>query len=63
MLTQRRTPFAFVTGYGREALPIGFQEALIVEKPFTQDQVTGALERLLAPGDNVSPLRSPRHAG
>lgn len=57
-LTQRRTPFAFVTGYGREALPTGFQEALIVEKPFTADQVTGALERLLAPGDNVSPLRA-----
>jgi len=60
-LTQRRTPFAFVTGYGREALPIGFQEALIVEKPFTQDQVSGALKRLLSPGDNVSTLRASRH--
>ena len=59
-LTQRRTPFAFVTGYGREALPIGFQEAIIVDKPFTQDQVAGALERLLSPGDNVSTLRA-RH--
>lgn len=59
-LTQRRTPFAFVTGYGREALPLGFQEAMIVEKPFTQEQVSGALERLLAPGGNVSPLRAPR---
>lgn len=59
-LTQRGTPFAFVTGYGREALPMGFQEALIVEKPFTQDQVIGALEQLLAPGDNVSPLRALR---
>jgi PAS domain S-box-containing protein len=57
-LTQKGKPFAFVTGYGREALPIGFQEALIVEKPFTQDQVTSALDRLLSPGDNVSPLRS-----
>jgi DNA-binding NtrC family response regulator len=61
-LTQRRMPFAFVTGYGREALPIGFQDAMIVEKPFTQDQVIGALERLLSPGDNVSPLRAPRNA-
>ena len=57
-LTQRRTPFAFVTGYGREALPVGFQEAIIVEKPFTQEQVIGAVEQLLTPGDNVSPLRS-----
>jgi PAS domain S-box-containing protein len=61
-LTQRRMPFAFVTGYGREALPIGFQDAMIVEKPFTQDQVIGALERLLSPGDNISPLRAPRNA-
>jgi PAS domain S-box-containing protein len=63
VLTQRRTPFAFVTGYGREALPVGFQEAIIVEKPFTQEQVSGALERLLAPGGNVSPLRAPRGGG
>ena len=59
-LTQKGKPFAFVTGYGREALPVGFQDAPIVEKPFTQDQVTSALERLLSPGDNVSPLRA-RH--
>jgi PAS domain S-box-containing protein len=61
-LTQRRLPFLFVTGYGREALPQGFREALIVEKPFTQDQVIGALERLLSPGANVAPLRSPRNS-
>ena len=61
-LTQRRTPFAFVTGYGRGALPVGFQEAIIVEKPFSQDQLAGALERLLAPGENVSPLRVNRQA-
>lgn len=61
-LTQRRTPFAFVTGYGREALPLGFQEAMIVEKPFTQDQLTGALERLLTPGGNVAPLRAPKRS-
>lgn len=56
-LTQRRVPFVFVTGYGREALPQGFREAMIVEKPFTQDQVIGALERLLTPGSNVATLR------
>lgn len=59
-LTQRRTPFLFVTGYGREALPLGFQEALIVEKPFTQDQVLRALDSVLAPGGNVSALRGSR---
>lgn len=57
-LTQKGVPFAFVTGYGREALPPGFQEALIVEKPFTQEQVIAALERLLLNKDeNVVQLR------
>lgn len=59
-LTQRSVPFAFVTGYGREALPPAFQEAMIVEKPFTQKQVIDALERLMTPGDNIAPLRAPK---
>jgi PAS domain S-box-containing protein len=59
-LTQRGIPFVFVTGYGREALPAGFQDAMIVEKPFMQGQVLGALERLLSPGDNVAQLRAIR---
>jgi PAS domain S-box-containing protein len=57
-LTKQGAPFAFVTGYGRDALPVGFHEAIIVEKPFTADQVISALERLFAPGDNVETLRS-----
>lgn len=56
-LRARRAPFAFVTGYGREALPVGFNDAPIVEKPFTQEQVTTTLERLFC---NVVPLRSGR---
>lgn len=59
-LTQRNVPFAFVTGYGREALPAPFQEAMIVEKPFTQEQIVGSIERLLTAGDNVTPLRPPK---
>lgn len=46
-LRDRGVPFAFVTGYGRGALPAGFEEAPIVEKPFTQEQVTVVLDRLL----------------
>lgn len=56
-LTQRGAPFAFVTGYGREALPPAFREALIVEKPFTPEQVLRALETLLRPGGNVVSLK------
>lgn len=58
-LRERRIPFAFVTGYGREALPAGFDEMPIVEKPFTQEQVTATLERLLS---NVVTLRANRPA-
>jgi PAS domain S-box-containing protein len=57
-LTKKGVPFAFVTGYGREALPAPFREALIVEKPFSQDQLIAVLKRILATGgDNVVGLK------
>lgn len=59
-LRSRGIPFAFVTGYGREALPPGFEDAPIVEKPFTEEQVVATLERLL--GGNVVPLHSRRES-
>src|SRR5262249_45366462 len=34
-LTQRRVPFIFVTGYGRDSLPRAFRGAAYVAKPFT----------------------------
>src|SRR5262249_48100413 len=36
-LTQKNCPFAFVTGYGREALPRGFRDAVVLGKPFGQE--------------------------
>ena len=45
-LTQKGAPFAFVTGYGREALPAGFRHAPVVEKPFTRAQIADALATL-----------------
>jgi two-component sensor histidine kinase len=62
-LTQKGVPFTFVTGYGREALPAGFQDAMIVEKPFTKEQVIGALERLLNPKGNVVAMKTRKDAG
>jgi two-component sensor histidine kinase len=56
-LNSRDIPFVFVTGYGRDALPDGFADAPIVEKPFTQEQVVSALERLFS---NVVALRNRR---
>ncbi len=56
-LRARRIPFAFVTGYGRDALPQGFEEAPIIEKPFTEEQVIATLQRIL---NNVVHLHSGR---
>jgi len=47
LLTRRNIPFAFITGYGREALPEGFREGLLLTKPFSQDQLRAMLETLL----------------
>lgn len=59
-LTQKGIPFAFATGYGREALPGGFQEAPILSKPFGSAQLLATVAALL--GDTagaavVIPLR------
>jgi CheY-like chemotaxis protein len=59
-LRDRGIPFAFVTGYGRDALPAGFDTAPIIEKPFTEEQVTATLIRLL---NNVVQLHAARQEG
>jgi CheY-like chemotaxis protein len=38
-LTRRKIPFAFVTGYGRQALPESFGQSPMLTKPFTQEQL------------------------
>lgn len=59
-LRERGIPFAFVTGYGRDTLPGGCDAAPIVEKPFTEEQVIAALERMFT---NVVSLRKGRRGG
>jgi DNA-binding response OmpR family regulator len=49
-LTDRGIPFAYVTGYGRESLPVDFH-APIVSKPFDSDQLLAAARSLLATAD------------
>jgi DNA-binding NtrC family response regulator len=46
LLTQRKVPFAFVTGHGRDALPRGHRDAVLVGKPFRRDQIRSVLEVL-----------------
>lgn len=43
-------PFCFVSGYGREHLPQGFDHAPLIEKPFRPDMLRGTLTALLARG-------------
>lgn len=56
-LTRAGAPFVFVTGYGREALPIGFREGPIIEKPFTRQQLTAALQPLWNRDARIAALR------
>jgi PAS domain S-box-containing protein len=56
-LTQKSRPFAFVTGHGRDGLPRGFQEALVLGKPFRQEQLLATVGRLLHQRAGVVPLR------
>lgn len=46
-LTQKNIPFAFATGYGREALPLGFRDAPVLTKPFSPNQLRAVIEALL----------------
>ncbi|WP_410218526.1 response regulator [Paracoccus sp. (in: a-proteobacteria)] len=48
VLTQQGNPFCFVSGYGREHLPPGFDHAPLIEKPFRPDALRNTLTDLLA---------------
>jgi len=56
-LTRRNIPFAFVTGYGRDALPEGFREGVLLNKPFSPEQLAATLEMLLRRGADVVAFR------
>jgi PAS domain S-box-containing protein len=59
-LTRRNVPFAFVSGYGRDALPRGFQEAVLLSKPFSSEQLIEKVELLFERPDGVTRLRQKR---
>ena len=48
LLTQRGVQFCFVSGYGREHLPEGYDQAPLIEKPFRPDMLRSILTGLLA---------------
>jgi CheY-like chemotaxis protein len=47
-LQERRIPFVFCTGYGRDILPPRFRSAAVVEKPLVPQALAAALARALA---------------
>jgi CheY-like chemotaxis protein len=46
-LTNKRIPFAFVTGYADEALPQCVSDRIVLKKPFTTDQLLSVVDSLL----------------
>lgn len=48
MLADRGTPFLFVSGYGREALPARFAAAPLVPKPIHERALLDAMQSLLS---------------
>lgn len=48
ILAARGIPYAFLTGYGREALPARFGSARILSKPFQADQLVATIRDLSA---------------
>ena len=46
-LARKGIPFAFVSGYGREALPVAFRNAELLPKPFPAGRLLVVVHQLL----------------
>jgi DNA-binding response OmpR family regulator len=49
VLSRRRIPFVFVTGYGADALPTEFHQRPTIRKPFKGDELLNAVAGLADP--------------
>ena len=47
LLTRKGIPFAFITGYGAQALPEAFRKAPLINKPFRREEIAAALLDLI----------------
>ena len=56
-LTRRNIPFLFVTGYGREGLPIAFKHIAVLTKPFNQQLLLETLKGVVRRDDNIVQLK------
>jgi len=51
-LMELNVPFLFATGYGEQAqLPMEHRHRLVVQKPYTLENVARALDQLLGAGE------------
>lgn len=60
-LTRQRVRFAFLSGYGREALPAAHRSAPLIRKPFVPHQAIEAVGQLLAGDSRIVTLRPRTH--
>jgi DNA-binding response OmpR family regulator len=56
-LTRRGVPFIFITGYGRDGLPISFRKAPALAKPVSEKQLLDAVTNLLSGVKQVAQLK------
>jgi DNA-binding response OmpR family regulator len=56
-LAQKNIPLVLVTATGHDGIAARFPEALVLKKPFSQDQLLAAMETLFRKGDGVVQLR------
>ena len=52
-LQQRRIPFMFASGYGREGLSERHRDAMVLQKPYGMSEIKAALSALLASGSQA----------
>ncbi|WP_159719055.1 PAS domain S-box protein, partial [Geminicoccus flavidas] len=60
LLLRKKIPFIFSTGYGRESLPRGFEQAPVLTKPFSVDKLLKVLGELLRPEQDPTVVPFPR---
>jgi PAS domain S-box-containing protein len=58
-LAAREVPFAFATGYGREALPAAFRDRPMLAKPFDAAKIRAIVGELLEGGETENAVGTP----
>lgn len=56
-LTRRNVPFVFITGYGGAGLPTVHQQAAVLSKPVTDQQLIDAITRVVKRTKRVVQLK------